>query len=352
MEEQIMFKIKPIFKDYIWGGNKLKTVYDKQSDLEVVAESWELSTHPAGVCSIATGEYAGMHLKDYLKLQGKKVIGTKAQVEDDIPILIKLIDAKDNLSVQVHPDDAYAKEHENDLGKTEMWYVLEADEGARLVYGFKEELTKEAFRAAIESNTLSEKLNYVDVHKGDVFFITPGTMHAIGKGIVIAEIQQSSNVTYRVYDYGRVAADGKPRPLHIEKAIEVANLAKAPQLIKNEDNIQNNSTYNSNNCNNETFQVREADETENIYKVERQNAEVKSLASCQYFDVKHIALHKRIEMCVGEESFHHLLVTEGAVEITSGNETLTGKKGESFFIPAGGGKYTVCGEGELVLSTL
>ena len=321
-----MFKIKPIFKDYIWGGNKLKTVYGKQSDLEIVAESWELSTHPAGICSIATGEYAGMLLKDYLKLQGKKVIGTKARVEDDIPILIKLIDAKDNLSVQVHPDDAYAKVHENDLGKTEMWYVLEADEGAKLVYGFKEDLTKEAFREAIESDTLSDKLNYVDVHKGDVFFITPGTMHAIGKGIVIAEIQESSNVTYRVYDYGRVGADGKPRQLHIEKAIEVANLTKAPELIKAGANKQNsNSTY---------------------------KAQIETLASCEYFDVKHIVLHHEIELEAGKDSFHHLLVTEGTVEIANGNETLKGKKGESFFIPAGSGKYTVCGEGEFVLSTL
>ena len=348
-----MFKIKPIFKDYIWGGNKLKTVYDKQSDLEIVAESWELSTHPAGVCSIATGEYAGMLLKDYLKLQGKKVIGTKAKVEGDIPILIKLIDAKDNLSVQVHPDDAYAKVHENDLGKTEMWYVLEADEGAQLVYGFKEDLTKEAFREAIESNTLSEKLNYVDVHKGDVFFITPGTMHAIGKGIVIAEIQESSNVTYRVYDYGRVGADGKPRQLHIEKAIEVANLTKAPELIKAGANKPNsNSTYNENNAHHEGFEVREADETASIYKVDNKLANIETLASCEYFDVKHIVLHHEIELEAGKDSFHHLLVTEGAVEMTSENETLKGKKGESFFIPAGSGKYTVCGEAELVLSTL
>ena len=348
-----MFKIKPIFKDYIWGGNKLKTVYDKQSDLSIVAESWELSTHPAGVCSIATGEHAGMLLNNYLKLKGKKVIGTKAKSEGDIPILIKLIDAKDNLSVQVHPDDAYAKEHENDLGKTEMWYVLEADEGAQLVYGFKENLTKEAFREAIESNTLSEKLNYVDVHKGDVFFITPGTMHAIGKGIVIAEIQQSSNVTYRVYDYGRVGADGKPRPLHIEKAIEVANLTKAPQLIKVGASIQDSSTYNEcSNYNNEALQVKEADETDSIYKVDNKKAEIKTLASCQYFDVKHIALHNELELEASEASFHHLLVTEGTVEITSENEKLAGKKGESFFIPAGSGKYTVCGEGEIVLSAL
>lgn len=348
-----MFKIKPIFKDYIWGGNKLKTVYDKQSDLEVVAESWELSTHPAGVCSIATGEYAGMLLKDYLKLQGKKVIGTKARVEDDIPILIKLIDAKDNLSVQVHPDDAYAKVHENDLGKTEMWYVLEADEGAQLVYGFKEDLTKEDFREAIESNTLSEKLNYVDVHKGDVFFITPGTMHAIGKGIVIAEIQESSNVTYRVYDYGRVGADGKPRQLHIEKAIEVANLTKAPELIKAEANKQNsNRTYNESNSNHEGFEVKETDETASIYKVDNHKAQIETLASCEYFDVKHITLHREIALEAGKDSFHHLLVTEGTVEIVSGNEALKGKKGESFFIPAGSGKYTVCGEAELVLSTL
>ena len=165
-----MFKIEPVFKDYIWGGNKLKEEYGKESDLKSVAESWELSTHPSGICSIDV-EGKRKNLADYISENGEKVLGTKAIVKNQIPILIKLIDARDNLSVQVHPDDEYAKKYEGDLGKTEMWYVLEAEERAQLVYGFKKDLTKGEFKAAIESNTLSELLNYVEVHKGDVFLL-------------------------------------------------------------------------------------------------------------------------------------------------------------------------------------
>lgn len=316
-----MFKIQPVYKDYLWGGNKLKEAYGKQSDLDIVAESWELSTHPSGVCEIEiNGERRS--LADYIKEHGKKVLGTKSNVEDQIPILIKLIDARDNLSVQVHPDDEYAKVNENDLGKTEMWYVLEAEEGAQLVYGFKKDLSKEAFKTAIEENTLSDLLNYVEVHKGDVFFITPGTMHAIGKGIVIAEIQESSNVTYRVYDYGRVGADGKPRQLHIDKALEVTKLEKAK-----EDNYP--------------------------YVMEMlEGVKIGTLAECPYFTVKRIELEDEIHIVADTTSFQDLLVVDGTVEINEAGQKWIGKKGDSFFVPAGTGNYTITGKGEIILSTL
>ena len=250
------------------------------------------------------------------------MLGSKSPVEDQIPILIKLIDARDNLSVQVHPDDDYAKTYENDLGKTEMWYVLEAEEGAQLVYGFKKDLSKEEFKIAIEENTLSDLLNYVDVHKGDVFFITPGTMHAIGKGIVIAEIQESSNVTYRVYDYGRVGADGKQRELHIDKALEVTKLQKAE-----EDNYP--------------------------YVMEMlEGVSIGTLATCPYFTVKRISLEKEINIVADTTSFQDLLIVDGSVEITENDKVWTGKKGDSFFVPAGTGNYTIKGQGELILATL
>lgn len=316
-----MYKIEPVFKDYIWGGNKLKEAYGKESDLDILAESWELSTHPSGVCAIHVNG-RNENLADYIKAHGKEVLGTKAAVEDQLPILIKLIDAKDNLSVQVHPDDAYAKTYENDLGKTEMWYVLEAEEGAKLVYGFNKDLTKEAFEAAIKDNTLSELLNYVEVHKGDVFFITPGTMHAIGKGIMIAEIQESSNVTYRVYDYGRVGNDGKPRELHVDKALEVTKLSKAGE-----------STY--------------------PYVLEQvEGAKVGTLASCEYFTVKRVNVTEAVSFIADGQSFHHLMVVEGQVEINIGHKKLSGKKGESFFVPANSGNYRIQGKGEVILSTL
>lgn len=316
-----MFKVEPVFKDYLWGGNKLREEFGKKSDLAIVAESWELSTHPAGVCAINVDGKETL-LTDYIAKEGKKALGTKSTSETDVPILIKLIDAKDNLSVQVHPDDEYARKFEGDLGKTEMWYVLEAEEGAKLVYGFQNDLTTDEFKAAIESSKLEEKLNYVDVKPGDVFFITPGTMHAIGKGIVIAEIQESSNVTYRVYDYGRVGADGKPRELHVAKAIEVTKLNKAGEAL---------TKY-------EFAPIEGGEEA--------------TLVTCGYFTVKSIAVNGTVALNATEESFHHVLVVEGEVTLKDTNKELVGKKGDSFFIPANSGKYEIAGNGKVVLSTL
>ena len=318
-----MYRIEPVFKDYIWGGQKLREVYGKQSELKVIAESWELSTHPSGICSILV-EDAKESLSDYIKRDGQAVLGDKCKEIDKIPILIKLIDAKEHLSVQVHPDDSYARKYENDLGKTEMWYVLEAEEGAQLVYGFKEDLTKEAFKESIEKNTLSHYLNYIDVHKGDVFFIPPGTMHAIGKGILIAEIQESSNVTYRVYDYGRVGVDGKPRELHIDKALEVTCLTHAEESIK-------------------TYEM-----------IKREGAYIGTLASCEYFNVSRIQLEEEegIHLVADDSSFHHLLIIEGEVTVEKNDKQVVGHKGDSFFVPAHLGEYWVSGKGEIILSTL
>ena len=208
-------------KDYIWGGTRLKTEFGKSTSLERVAESWELSCHKDGPSLIENGDFAGKTLPEYIKIQGKSVLGTNCEKFDYFPILIKLIDAQDNLSVQVHPDNNYALRVEGEYGKTEMWYIVDCAEGASLIYGFDHEISAEEFARRIQDNTLLNVCNIVPVKKGDVFFIEAGTIHAIGKGILIAEIQQNSNTTYRVYDYGRVGADGNPRQLHIEKAKEV-----------------------------------------------------------------------------------------------------------------------------------
>ena len=165
-----------------------------------------------------------MTLAEYIAEQGKGILGTDCEKFEDFPILTKLIDAKDNLSIQVHPSNEYALEHEHQYGKTEMWYILDCEPGAFLYYGFDHAITKEEFERRIQDNTLTEVLNAAPVHKGDVFFNPSGTLHAICRGIVIAEIQQNSNVTYRVYDYGRVGADGKPRALHIRQALDVTQL--------------------------------------------------------------------------------------------------------------------------------
>lgn len=319
-----MIKLVPEFKDYIWGGTKLKTDYGKKSDLERLAESWELSTHKDGASVIANGPYQGKTLLTYIKEQGKKVLGSHAPREEELSILIKLIDAKDRLSVQVHPTDAYALKNEGDFGKTEMWYVLDASEGAKLVYGFTKDLTKEAFRHYIETSTLSDVLNYVEVKKGDAFFIEAGTLHAIGKGIQIAEIQQSSNVTYRVYDYGRVGADGKPRELHIEKAIEVTHLTKSdkPKVEYRFEPIQG------------------------------QGCEAAKLADCKYFNVDILKVKGEAHLVADETSYHSLLVLEGELKVVAEGESLALAKGESLFIPASTGAYTLKGEGQVILSRI
>jgi mannose-6-phosphate isomerase len=301
-----MIQLIPEFKDYIWGGTKLKTDYGKISSLDKVAESWEFSTHKDGPSTIANGPYKGKTLKEFLK--------------EDLSILIKLIDAKDNLSVQVHPTDTYALQHEGDLGKTEMWYVLDCEEGAKLIYGFTKDLTKEEFKTRIENNTLTEVLNYVDVQKGDVFFIEAGTLHAIGAGIQIAEIQESSNVTYRVYDYGRVGLDGKPRDLHIEKALEVTHLVHEEE-------------------------PKVAYEFEKHGKIEKAQ-----LVDCEYFKVDLLKIDGKTSFEVDETSYQVLLVTEGELTVTDQQESLKVSKGQTVFMPARQGIYTLEGKGEFLLT--
>ena len=204
--------LKPVVKDYLWGGTRLKTEFGFETDKEISAEGWMLSCHKDGTNTVKNGAYAGKPLDEVLRLWG---------YEEKFPILIKLIDAKDRLSVQVHPDNKYALENEGEYGKTEMWYVVDCEEGAQLIYGFNKKISRSEFEERIKNNTLDEVMNYVPVKKGDVFFIKAGTLHAIGKGILIAEIQQNSNTTYRVSDYGRLGADGKPRELHVKNAVDV-----------------------------------------------------------------------------------------------------------------------------------
>ena len=194
-------KLCPSYKDYLWGGKKLITDFYKEYDGDVLAESWELSCHKDGPSYIAAGEYAGETLEQYIIMEGKKILGRHARKFSKFPVLIKFIDAAEDLSVQVHPGDEYAIKNENQYGKTEMWYVVDCEEGASLYYGFAREVSTEELEQRIRDNTLLEVLNKIYVKKGDVLFIEPGTIHAIGKGNVIAEIQQNSNVTYRVYDY-------------------------------------------------------------------------------------------------------------------------------------------------------
>lgn len=262
--------LTPILKDYIWGGKRLKTEFGFESDAERVAEAWVLSSHKDG-----------------------------RNIDCEMPILVKLIDARDKLSVQVHPNDEYAYRVENEPGKTEMWYVVDCEDGASLIYGFKHEISKEEFERRIRDNTLDEVMNCVPVHRGDVFFIPSGTLHAIGAGILIAEIQQSSNTTYRVSDYGRLGADGKPRQLHVEKALDVTDTVPP------------------------TVPYGQVGET-----VEKSFGKVRTLSECEYFSAYQIDLDGRFD--VTPSNFLHVLVLDG--EVTVGG--VKAGKGGSIYVPA------------------
>lgn len=295
-----MLKLKPACKDYLWGGDKLRTDFGVESDLHPLAEAWVLSCHPDGPSTIAGGPDDGMTLAAYIAREGRGVLGSHCDRFEDFPILTKFIDAKGDLSLQVHPDDAYALAHEHQYGKTEMWYVLDCEPGAFLYYGFDHEISREEFARRIEDNTLTQVLHAAPVHKGDVFFIPAGTLHAICRGIVVAEIQQNSNVTYRVYDYGRVGADGKPRALHIAQALDVTlrRPARVPDFGGH-------------------------------------------LGRCDIFTVD--LYDNDFAGAAGPESFVSLVVVDGAGTVTCGGETLAVQKGDSLFLTAGSGDFAVAG---------
>lgn len=311
-----LLKLKPSCKDYLWGGRRLKEEYGKEYDGDVLAETWELSCHPDGPSRIVNGRYAGYTLQQYIDAEGKAVLGTNCRRFRDFPILIKFIDARDNLSVQVHPDNRYALKNEGQYGKTEMWYVMDAGKEAYLYYGFKKEISREEFARRIREDTLLEVLNAVPVQKGDVLFIESGTIHAIGKDILIAEIQQNSNVTYRVYDYGRVGKDGKKRDLHIEKVLAVTNRVPI---------VKDKSSY-------------------------------PHVADCDYFTVDRLNLDgsvmKKMEGSVSKQSFASILILDGQGTIASQGESLEYKKGDSFFLAAGSGAYTLEGSCDALITTI
>ena len=307
-------KLTPAFKDYLWGGQRLKTEFYKETVLTPLAESWELSAHKDGQSVIAEGTYKGMPLTDYIATIGKEALGTNSQRYDYFPLLIKLIDAKGDLSVQVHPSDEYALEHEGEYGKTEMWYILDCEEGAALYYGFKEDTTREVYEAAIKEGRLTDILNRVPVKKGDVFFIPAGTVHAIGAGILICEIQQNSNTTYRVYDYNRRDKDGNLRPLHVEKALAVSDLKKSPALPE----------------------IPDGDDV--------------LLAACGYFEVRRLRFGGAGTVTATNESFTALTVTEGAGVLVHEGGEISFRKGDTLFIPAQEKEFAVKGTCEMILS--
>lgn len=237
---------RPQLRDYIWGGRNLEKLYGRQLPPGITAESWEISGHPNAATVVDNGVLRGQLLPDVLSKLGESLVGTRAKwalERGKFPLLIKLLDANKNLSVQVHPNDKYGLAHEGELGKTEMWYILHAEPGAQLIFGLKANVTADKFRQAIADNNLEDLLYYLPVKAGDAIFVEAGSVHALMQGTVVAEVQQNSDVTYRVYDWGRVGADGAPRPLHIEQALQVINFnqvepqAYVPQIILRGDGV-------------------------------------------------------------------------------------------------------------------
>jgi len=303
-----IFKMNPVFKDNIWGGTRLRDEYNKKTPYEVTGESWEVASHKNGESTVLGGEYNGKTIDELTKELGASLLGDKVYGEDytKFPLLVKFIDARESLSVQVHPDDKYAFENENgELGKTEMWYVMDAKEGAGILYGFKEEISKETFKKAIETNTLTDYTYFAKCKKGDSFFIPAGTLHAIGEGLLIAEIQQNSDTTYRIYDYGRKDAMGKTRELHIDKALDVTSLLPAKQ--------NNFGDY---------------------------------IADCDYFKVQKIDVCGEKSWSVNKDRFEILVVCDGNININGNNYT----KGETALVPAYAGEVELAGEATLLRS--
>ena len=288
-----ILKLTPSCKDYLWGGSRLRTDFGVQSDLNPLAEAWVLSCHPDGPSYLPDGTM----LADYLAAH-PEAAGTDCKKFEMFPVLTKFIDAKNSISIQVHPSNEYALEHEHQYGKTEMWYVLDCEPGAFLYYGFDHEISREELEERIRNNTLTEVLNAVPVKKGDCFFIPSGTLHAIGAGILLAEIQQNSNTTYRVYDYGRRGADGKLRPLHIEKALDVTNLSPIAPTAQ--------------------YPAQPVD-----------GGSVRRLESCKYFISDVVEVSGKVHFTVGTETFRHLLALDGEAVLETASGSYPMKKGDS-----------------------
>ena len=304
------FLLTPAAQDYLWGGSRLNDDFNLGCDVNPFAEAWVCSTHPDGESYVAG---LSCSLSSLLQLH-PEILGTHVlsttNGKPELPILIKLIDAKKDLSVQVHPDDEYALKHEGQWGKTEMWYVLDAKPSSTLIYGFNRDVDKEQVRQAIEDGTVGRLLNTVPIHKNDLFYIEAGTVHAIGAGALVAEIQENSNITYRLYDYDRVGKDGKKRALHVDKALEVAKLQESTSPRQ----------------------------PMRLLKYRRGYAS-ELLTRCKYFQVERVLLNTEVyrdlvDYKTEENSFHALLCVDGCGSIGWENGSLNFFKGDCVFIPA------------------
>ncbi len=318
------FLLTPAGKDYLWGGRRLKDEFSKEIDVSPLAETWECSTHPDGQSVIASGKYAGRKLAEVLR-EHPQYLGRYANEKGQLPILIKLIDADKNLSVQVHPDDSYAKEYEHGaLGKSEMWYVLEAKKESEIIYGFRCDMSERKLRNSLKKGTVEKYLQRIRIQKDDVFYVEPGTVHGIGAGALIAEIQENSNLTYRLYDYNRTDKTGKKRELHIDKAMDVIDLKARP----------------------------EPRQPLRLLRYQPGCA-LELLCRCKYFQVERMLINTErcrsiADVKSSSMSFQVLLCTDGCGTIFADESALCFLKGDCIFIPAGASLLKLHGRAQLL----
>lgn len=321
MMKKYPMKLRPVPKEILWGGDRLKKRYNKEAPFAKLAESWELTVRDDGMSVIDNGDYTGMTLLEYLRHASDALSATRTMDPEQFPLLIKFIDAHDDLSIQVHPDDEYARVHAHSSGKMEMWYIVEAEEGARLVYGLRDGCTAEDFANAVQSDRIEAVLRYVPVQAGECYFIPSGQIHAIGAGCLIAEIQQNCNITYRVFDYRRKQADGTLRRLHVREALDVVR-------------------------------VRTDAEVDAIRYAERPAAP-ELLCACPYFSVQRCVCTHDMDLFISDKSFTSLLVlhAEGGTLLCDGKEYEL-HTGDSYFLPAGLGHLRLRGSVTALASTV
>jgi len=301
----------PVYKDYIWGGNRITGVYGRTGTPAVCAESWEISAHPDGESVVAAGPYAGRTLAELTQTFGRSLVGTRAPDPTRFPLLFKLIDARDKLSVQVHPNNENAGRTGGEP-KTEMWVVLDRTPGASLYAGLIESASPASLRAALADGTAADQLVRLEVEPGQALFIPGGLVHAIGAGCLIYEVQQNSNTTYRLFDWNRTGADGKPRPLHIDDSFKTIDWSlPAPQMLEPAPREQSG---------------------ENRWS---------DMVACDFFTLRKLDLAAPLRVTLDRSSFHALFVTEGRLTVTAGNESHALASGGSVLVPASAIGYTL-----------
>ncbi|NMA96136.1 MAG: class I mannose-6-phosphate isomerase [Clostridiales bacterium] len=315
-------KFKPIFKEKIWGGDVLKRRYNMKLPSSKIGESWNIASHKNGMSVVSNGPLKGESLEDIIKKYGRKLLGKTddGKTIDEFPLLIKLLDARDVLSVQVHPDDVYAKEYESgELGKTEMWYIIDADPGSFIVYGVEPNITRDGFRKAIEAGDVESCLRRLDIEPGDVIYMPAGMVHAIGAGILLCEIQQNSDTTYRVYDWDRIGDDGMPRELHIDKALDVIDF----EGLYTRDKLNGLTIY-------------EGDSSKTYY------------IATNHFAVEKLRIQGTLADSTDCHNFHALTAIEGSgcIVYEKGHVEFSG--GDSILIPAVLGNYKIEGNTTLI----